>query len=314
MVDARRTEATVVSPDDGRTRRAGRAVPVDPLWRVGRRGRATPSAPGASPAARVSAELQSLAKERADAYRRVVQVARDGNGDDSSNVMSWALVAAIDGDADLGRKAKDLAMKLANGPIRSGHVPFAYDLALGALAYDLCHESWSEAERRKFHEYVNRTVNANVQSETSVFHNGWYGYKNWGIGLACYATYYENPRAKEILKSLAEEYRTRAAPALELSGNGGGFGEGYYLHYWLYEWLFFCEAARRCEGVDYYAMAPSFFKNRAIASMFEMYPGIEPEYRSRRPGPDGRWRRPDLRRRPRQGSVRPANPGGPLPR
>ena len=61
----------------------------------------------------------------------MVQVARDGNGNDSSNVMSWALVAAIDGNADLGRKAKDLAMKLANGPIRSGHVPFAYDLALG---------------------------------------------------------------------------------------------------------------------------------------------------------------------------------------
>ena len=72
-----------------------------------------------------------------------------------------------------------------------------------------------------------------------------------------------------------------------MSGNGGGFGEGYYLHYWLYEWLFFCEAARRCEGVDYYAMAPSFFKNHAIASMFEMYPGIEPEYRSRRPVPMG---------------------------
>jgi hypothetical protein len=46
---------------------------------------------------------------------------------------------------------------------------------------------------------MNRTVDANVASETHVFHNGWYGYKNWGIGLACYATYPTNPRAPEIL-------------------------------------------------------------------------------------------------------------------
>jgi hypothetical protein len=68
-----------------------------------------------------------------------------------------------------------------------------------------------------------------------VFHNGWYGYKNWGIGLAAYATYYENPRAETILHTLESEYRSRAAPALELAGDGGGWGEGYYVNYWLYD-------------------------------------------------------------------------------
>ncbi|MHC4694440.1 MAG: heparinase II/III domain-containing protein, partial [Planctomycetota bacterium] len=126
----------------------------------------------------------------------------------------------------------------------------------------------------------------NIRSETHVFHNGWYGYKNWGIGLACYATFYENERAKEILGALEEEYRNRAAPALELAGAGGGWAEGYYINYWLYEWLFFCEVARNCEGIDYYAMAPGFFKNRAVASMFEAYPGIK-IYNSRRPIPMG---------------------------
>ena len=83
-----------------------------------------------------------------------------------------------------------------------------------------------------------------------MFHNAWYGYKNWGIGLACYATFHENPRAVEILRTLEKDYLTRAAPALELAGAGGGWAEGYYIHYWLYEWLFFCEVARCCEGVD----------------------------------------------------------------
>ena len=133
---------------------------------------------------------------------------------------------------------------------------------------------------------MNKTVDANVQSETHVFHNGWYGYKNWGIGLACYATYYENTRAQSILQALESDYLTRAAPALELAGAGGGWAEGYYVNYWLYEWLFFCEVARTCEGVDYYAAAPSFYNQRAVASMFETYPGIG-IYGSRRPIPMG---------------------------
>jgi hypothetical protein len=231
-------------------------------------------------------ELQALAGQRKEAYQRVVGIARGGQADDHSRMMSLALVSAIEGDKDLGEQAKRLAMKYVNGPIRKGHVTFGHDLALSAIGYDLCFPSWTEAERTKFHDYLNQTVDANVQSETAVFHNGWYGYKNWGIGLACYACYHENPRAPAILKALEQEYRDRAAPALELAGDGGGFGEGYYVNYWLYEWLFFCEAARRCEGLDYYAMAPKFFRNRAVAGMFETYPGID-DYRSRRPIPMG---------------------------
>ena len=105
---------------------------------------------------------------------------------------------------------------------------------------------------QRFHRYMNATVDANLHSEPHVFHNGWYGYKNWGIGLAGYASYYENPRAKEILQALEAEIRSRAAPALSLAGAGGGWAEGYYVNYWLYEWLVFCEVARGCEGLDYY--------------------------------------------------------------
>ena len=230
--------------------------------------------------------LQRLARERADAYQRVVRVAQQAKADDHSQMLSMALVTAIEQDRSLGRRTIQMALKTVDGPIRKGHVPFAHDLARCAIAYDLCYEYWTSEERKRFHEYTNKTVDANIRSEPHVFHNGWYGYKNWGIGLACYAAYYENPRAAAILHSLESEFRTRAAPALELAGDGGGWGEGYYVNYWLYEWLFFCEVARSCEGVDYYSMAPAFFRHRAVASMFETYPGIG-IYSTRRPIPMG---------------------------
>jgi hypothetical protein len=44
--------------------------------------------------------------------------------------------------------------------------------------------------------------------------------------------------------------------------------------------------ALNCEGVDYFAIAPKFYKNRAIAGMFEMYPGIG-DHNTRRPIPMG---------------------------
>jgi len=230
--------------------------------------------------------LQSLAASRPDAYKRVVAVAREQKSDDHAKMISMALVCAIENDEALGRDAVQMAMKYVTGPIRKGHVTFAHDLARCAIVYDLCHEYWKQEERAQFHEYVNATVDANVKSETHVFHNGWYGYKNWGIGLACYAAYYENERAAVILDELEADWRTRAAPALEMAGDGGGWAEGYYINYWLYEWLFFCEVARRCEGIDHYAEAPKFFENRAVASMFEAYPGIS-TYGSRRPIPMG---------------------------
>ncbi|HUU90028.1 MAG TPA: heparinase II/III family protein [Phycisphaerae bacterium] len=232
------------------------------------------------------ARLQSLAKERPDAYQRTARVAREQKADDHAKMISMALVSAIEGDADLGRRAVEMALTYARGPTKKGHTPFGHDLARCALVYDLCHERWTDAERTALHDYVNRTVDANPGSETHVFHNGWYGYKWWGIGLACYATYYENPRAAAILAALEREYQERAAPALELAGAGGGWAEGHYVHYWLYEWLFFCEAARFCEGADYLALAPSFYRHRAVASMFETYPGVG-VYGSRRPVPMG---------------------------
>ncbi len=230
--------------------------------------------------------LVDLSRQRPDAYARMARVAREQQADDHSKMVSMALVSAIEGDTLLAKKAVEMAMKYVESPIRKGHTPFAHDLARCAVVYDLCHESWTETQRKRFHKYVNGTVDANLKSEPHVFHNGWYGYKNWGIGLACYAAYYENPRAAEILAELEEEFRTRAGPALELAGEGGGWAEGYYVNYWLYEWLFFCEVARHCEGVDYYAMAPKFFRHRAVAGMFETYPSVR-QYGSRRPIPIG---------------------------
>ena len=230
--------------------------------------------------------LQQLAKDRPETYRRTAAIARGQGGDDYSKMISMALVCAIEQDVSLGKGAVDMAMKYVRGPIRIGHVPFAQDLALCGIVYDLCHEYWTAEQRAEFHQYLNKTVDENRQSEPHVFHNGWYGYKHWGIGVACYASYYENERSPAILKDLEDDWHARAAPALNLAGDGGGWAEGYYINYWLYEWLFFCEVARTCERVDYYADAMPFFANRAIASMFESYPGIG-TYNSRRPIPMG---------------------------
>ena len=236
--------------------------------------------------------LQKLAKERPEAWARTVQAARElqpGNEsvmDDHMKMVSMALVCVIEDDREIGRQAVQRAMKYVNAPIRVGHATFGHDLARCAIVYDLCWPCWTEEERLKFHDYMNRTVDANVNSEAHVFHNGWYGYKHWGIGLACYATWYENGRAPEFLAETERDYRERAAPALELSGAGGGFAEGYYINYWCYEWLFFCEVARLVEGKDYFAAAPGFYRNRAVAGMFEAYPWIS-ERNSRRPIPMG---------------------------
>lgn len=230
--------------------------------------------------------LAQLARDRRGDYERVVRVARGGEADTHAKTISLGLVCAIENDRQLGRQAVEIALKTIRGPIRKGHETFGHDLARCALAYDLCYDSWTPEERAEFYRYMNATVDANVQSETHVFHNAWYGYKNWGIGMACYATFGENPRAEAILRDLEADYRQRAAPALQLAGAGGGWAEGYYVNYWSYEWLFFCEVARYCEGVDYYALAPAFYKNRAVASMFETYPGIG-QYNTRRPIPMG---------------------------
>ena len=150
--------------------------------------------------------LQQLARERAEAYRRIVSVAREQEADEWAKLVSLSLVCAIDRDAQLGRQAIDLAMKTINGPIRVGHVTFGHDLARCAVVYDLCHEHWTPDERTRFHDYMNKTIDANVQSETHVFHNAWYGYKNWGIGLACYATITRILARRPACATLEQDY------------------------------------------------------------------------------------------------------------
>jgi len=233
-----------------------------------------------------TAELRELAKSKPEEYQRVLGVALEREGGDHEQMISAALVYAISGGKGIGRYAVDLALRYADGRIRVGHEPFGRDLARCAVVYDLCWPLWSADERKRFIDYLNRTVDANTHSETTVFHNGWYAYKQWGIGLACYASYYENSRAPAILAALEGEYRSRVIPAFRLAGDGGGWAEGYYVNYWLYDWLVFCEVARRLEGIDYIGMSPEFLGQRAVASMFEAYPGIG-ERNSRRPVPIG---------------------------
>ena len=230
--------------------------------------------------------LKKLAAERPEAWARVLDVARNREADRHAKIISLGLAYVIEGDEALGRQAVEIALEKMAEPIMVGHIPFGSMLADLGLAYDLCHPLWSEEERQKFFDYFGRTVDANVRSEQHVFHNAWYSYKHWGYGLAGYASYYEYERAPEIVAAIEKEYRERVVPSFALAGDGGGWAEGYYVHYWSYEWMFFCEVARRVEGLDYFAMSPEFLGQRAIACMFEMYPGIG-DHHSRRPIPMG---------------------------
>jgi hypothetical protein len=114
-------------------------------------------------------ELRALARSKPGEYRRLASVAR-GDADEYSTMISMALVAAIEGDEALAAQAQQRAMKYVNGPIRAGHVPFATDLALCGLVYDLCRDTWPEADRRKFHEYLNRILADSVGG--GIFING----------------------------------------------------------------------------------------------------------------------------------------------
>ena len=238
------------------------------------------------------ATLKALAQQRPQTYQRLKTVALNERNEEYAKMMSISLFNAIEPNAALARQAVDLAMKRIDRPLVIGHQRFANVLVECAVVFDYCYDQWKPEERQKFYDYFNRTVEANVNEERSPFHNGWYSYKNWGYGIAAYATYYENPESPKLLKAIEQEFIERAGPSLELSGDGGGFAEGYYINYWTYEWMVFCQVALNCEGIEYFSMAPKFFQHRAIAGMFEAFPGIDVASGSRRPVPmgDGRGR------------------------
>jgi hypothetical protein len=239
-------------------------------------------------------DLIRLSQERPEAYARMAHIARHQEvapGPDDhplfGRIPSIGLTAAIEKDEKLARLGVDMALEhFVRLPVRTGHVRFGGDVAFAAMIYDLCHSEWKESEKREFWDFMWESRSRNRYEEPSVFHNGWYGYKMWGFGLGALASWHENPIAPAMYAEIDTELRERAAPALDRAGAGGGFGEGYYVHYWLYEWLFFCECARRCAGLDYYKLSPKFFGQRAIASMFEMFPTPD-EQNTLRPVPIG---------------------------
>jgi hypothetical protein len=217
-------------------------------------------------------ELQALAKKRPEFYRRVANCARENLGENFDQAISMGLVYAIEGDRDIGLKALELVRPWIEGPLNVGHVHWGHDVA--TPVFDLCHDLWTPSYKQAFFDWANRNRDANLKEENHVFHNSYYASRVFAVGIYALATWHENPRAEEIFAALDEDLRRRGIPALKKAGNGGGWGEGYYITYFLAEFLTFCEAARRVAGIDYYAMAPEFFSQRAIASMFEMYPGL----------------------------------------
>ncbi|MBA2479687.1 MAG: heparinase II/III family protein [Planctomycetes bacterium] len=243
--------------------------------------------------------LQALAKERPDAYRRTKEISArditngphpgDPNADFgaqisvTSKLMSLSLVCAIEEDRSAGRTAIELVKQhYLDKPLPIGHVPFGHDCGVCGVVYDLCHEHWTEEERKRYHTFLIACRDNNVDEEMSPFHDGWWGYKNAGFIVALLAVMYETEKELFMLYNIDREFRTLCVDALKLAGDGGGYAEGFYVNYYMQDWLFACEAMRRCTGADYLAAAPEFYASRAIASAFEQYPGVR-ERGSRRP-------------------------------
>jgi Heparinase II/III-like protein len=231
-------------------------------------------------------QLKEKARQRESDWVRVKEVVQQRQGGPQERMIGMSLMYVIDGNEARGQQAVELALRVINRPIRVGHTRFGGDLARCAIVFDLCYPLWKTEDRKKYIEYYNATVDANVRSETSPFHNGWYSYKNWGVGMGAYATYYENERAPQILADMEKDYVERVLPAFKLAGEGGGWAEGHYGNYWMYEWMFFCDVALRVAGVNFVEMGKDHLGQKAIASMFEMYPGIE-DFHSRRAIPMG---------------------------
>lgn len=243
--------------------------------------------------------LQALAKERPDAYLRTKQIAgreltpplrdSDSTADFGSavsvhcKIVSMGLVAAIELDEAMGRGAIGMAFRhfIDKGP-RIGHEAFGADVGIVGWAYDLCHEYWTDDERKRYHDYIFACRDNNVDEEMSPFHDGWWGYKNAGFIVGLLAVLGETERELVMLYQIDREFRTLAADCLRLAGDGGGYAEGFYVNYYMYSWLVACEAMRNCTGADYLAEVPEFYRHRAMASAFEQYPGIR-ERGSRRP-------------------------------
>ena len=70
--------------------------------------------------------LQRLARERADAYQRVVRVARQAKSDEHSEMISMALVTAIEQDRLDRAEIQPVALAVRSGGLLKGHDPFSH--------------------------------------------------------------------------------------------------------------------------------------------------------------------------------------------
>jgi len=226
-------------------------------------------------------ELVRLAAARRSAYDRMKAATKDQSSTELELVFSLSLVYAIEGDESCAKRAISIARDIIARPLKVGHETFATEMSKVAIVWDHCFDKLSTDDKKSIVEWINKEYTANIDVETHVFFNGYYGYKMWGFGMAGYATWPDNPKAREIIDFVTKDVIERAIPAQKFGGDGGGWSEGYYVHYFLYYWLIYCETARRLEGIDYYSMAPEFFSWRAVAEMFECYPGTG-DYNARR--------------------------------
>ncbi|MBE7491892.1 MAG: heparinase II/III family protein [Planctomycetes bacterium] len=219
-----------------------------------------------------AAWLKQRAKDYPELYRRVQSCAGD-------TLQAAGIVHAVDGlPADKIRPFLDQARADAKRGATNVHQDTWVWMQRVALCFDYFRDQVTEDDRKQFIEFLNANFDSFTDDENA-FHNSTMTKILVYLQVA-YATWTENPRAKEFRdKALGFLYEKRVMPVLLEFGRGGGGTEcGWYLKGALWALCQGLELARRVEGYDGFAKADRFFYQRLAYECFQWYPGRHKDY------------------------------------
>ena len=193
------------------------------------------------------------------------------------SAVGHALVYAITGDRDSGRKAVGMALDDRGRDIRN--------IEAVALIYDWCHDILDDDERAAMVERLARAVENILESQSALrsFHNGMYTL-GWTAGSAALAIYGEHPAGEKALEFLIGEY-TDALKVFRHVFYDGAWGEGFcYNHHISVKALKFFLALESASGLDMVGERSPYLENNGYYMIYGtkpnglVYPGQDNDF------------------------------------
>jgi hypothetical protein len=219
------------------------------------------------------AHLQALAKANAAGYREIKTI---------DDLPADGIEHAVDGleKKEIDRHIAAAMRHVARG-VTNRHQDTWVWMTEVAMTFDFFHDAIAPRDRQTIVDWINGHLGKYTDDENA-FHNSTLS-KILCYLRCAYATWGENPRAKELRDyALVKLYEGKVLPVLLEFGAGGGFTEcGWYARGSLWHLVQALELARRVEKHDGFAKAPAFFYARLAYEMFQPLPG-KGEYGSER--------------------------------